>query len=81
VAPQKSFILAPFGLRQQRHVNRPRTERCPNCLQRLADGKKESRTGVFHQMPTIGDLNGPWQSLVGGLAIGTTAITRDHSDA
>lgn len=47
---------------------------------RFANGVEKGVTGVFHQMPTVGDLIDVWQGSCNGLRISTATVSCDDLD-
>jgi hypothetical protein len=73
-------VLPSLGIAQERPINLSSTDGSSDQRQRLAYRIAEGRTGIFHEMPTIGDLQGVRAALIGSLPVGGGAITCDHPD-
>jgi len=78
--PQVALVLEPLGGSEELGVDRRRTHRAADLPHRFAHGIEESTAGVFHQMPSIGDLGCLRQRLGNGQAVTAAAIASDDRD-
>jgi hypothetical protein len=58
----------------------PHTHDPPNVPHRVADGTKERRTTIFHEMPTVCHLHRFWAAALTGRPVATAAIPCDDLD-
>ena len=80
LAPQKSFVLQSLGAGEKLRIDCCCADGGADSPHGFAYGIEECRTGILHEMPTIGNLNGAWQRPGGSLPITTTAVARQDFD-
>ena len=80
VPAKKPIVLPSLRITQERPIDLSPTDGTSDQRQRLACRIEEGRTGIFHEVPSIGDLHGVRAALIGRLPVGGAAITCDHPD-
>lgn len=80
VPSKKPIVLPSLRITQERPIDLSPTDGASDQWQRLACRIEEGRTGIFHEVPSIGHLHGVRAALIGRLPVGGAAITCDHPD-
>lgn len=78
--PQISLVLQPLSGSQQFRIYGCSADRHPDLPHRFTNSVEKSVAGVFHQMPTVGDLICVWESSCDGLRISTATVSCDDLD-
>jgi hypothetical protein len=77
---QISLVLNPLGGGEQVGIDRRRAEHGADLAHGFAHRIEEGAAGIFHHMPTIGDLGGLRQRLGRCYGVAVAAVTRDDGD-
>jgi hypothetical protein len=72
--------LQPLSGSQQFRIYGCSADRHPDLPHRFTNSVEKSVAGVFHQMPTVGDLICVWESSCDGLRISTATVSCDDLD-
>ena len=75
-----ALVLQPLFMGQQSRIYPGGSDRVPDLAHAFADSVEERPTGVLHQMPAVGDLNGVRESPLGRHGITAAAISGDHAN-
>lgn len=77
-AAQIALVLKLLRGGEQCRVDERRSERGSYAAHRFTHGAEEGGTGVFHQMPAVGNLKSAGKRPAGGERKAATVISRDN---
>src|SRR4051794_7061001 len=78
-AAEVAFILNPLGSGKQAGIDRCGSDRGTDLPHRFPNGIKKGATGVLHEVPAVGNLNGVRERFGHGQRIAAATVAGDYS--